>query len=61
MTSRSSTPEGNRMGYTEPAAPGANTTVTVLFDEIGFFRLDDDHLTEHDMQTFFEVTDEKLG
>ncbi len=53
-------PEGNRVGYAEPAAPGADATVTVLFDETGFFRLNclvDDHLTEHDMQTFFEVTD----
>jgi len=53
-------PDGNRVGYAEPTAPGASATVTVLFDEAGFFRLNclvDDHLTEHEMQTFFEVTD----
>ncbi len=53
-------PDGNRVGYAEPAAPGANATVTVQFDEAGFFRLNclvDNHLTEHEMQTFFEVAD----
>ena len=53
-------PEGNRVAYAEPTAPGADATLTVLFEEDGFFRLNclvDDHLTEHDMQTFFEVTD----
>lgn len=53
-------PDGNRVGYATPTAPGANATVTVQFDESGFFRLNclvDDHLTEHEMQTFFEVTD----
>jgi len=53
-------PDGNRVGYAEPTAPGAVASVTVRFDGAGFFRLDclvDDHLTEHEMQTFFEVTD----
>lgn len=53
-------PDGNRVGYSEPVPAGADATVTVLFDESGFFRLNclvDDHLTEHEMQTFFEVTD----
>lgn len=53
-------PDGNRVAAAEPVAPGADATLTVLFEEEGFFRLNclvDDHLTEHDMQTFFEVTD----
>lgn len=53
-------PDGNRVGYAAPVAPGADAMVTVVFEEPGFFRLNclvDDHLTAHDMQTFFEVTD----
>ena len=53
-------PDGNMIAKAEPAAPGAATTVTVRFDEAGFHRLDclvDDHLTEHGMQTFIEVTE----
>ena len=53
-------PDGTMLAKTEPIAPGANTTVTVLFEEAGFFRLNclvDDHLTAHEMQTFIEVTE----
>lgn len=53
-------PNGNRVGYAPPVVPGDDAAVTVLFEEPGFFRLDclvDDHLTAHEMQTFFEVTD----
>ena len=53
-------PDGTLLAKTPPIAPGANTTVTVLFEEAGFFRLNcvvDDHLTAHEMQTFIEVTD----
>lgn len=53
-------PDGNMIAKAEPAAPGTETTVTVQFDEAGFYRLDclvDDHLTAHGMQTFIEVTD----
>ena len=53
-------PDGNRVAYADPVPVGSTASVTVLFDESGFFRLNclvDDHLTEHEMQTFFEVTD----
>ena len=53
-------PDGNRVAYEPPTFPGDVAAVTVLFDEAGFFRLNclvDDHLTAHEMQTFFEVTD----
>jgi len=53
-------PEGNRVGYAAPVPPGGDATVTVRFEEAGFFRLNclvDDHLTAHEMQTFFEVTE----
>ncbi len=53
-------PDGTLLAKSPPIAPGANTAVTVLFEEAGFFRLDclvDDHLTAHEMQTFIEVTD----
>lgn len=53
-------PEGSSLAQSELAIPGGLSTVTVLFEEEGFFRLDclvDDHLTAHGMQTFIEVTD----
>lgn len=53
-------PEGTMLAKVEPAAPGATAMVTVRFDEAGFYRLNclvDDHLTEHEMQTFIEVTE----
>jgi hypothetical protein len=37
--------------------------VTARFDEPGYFRLDclvDDHLTVHEMHTFFEVTEREV-
>jgi uncharacterized cupredoxin-like copper-binding protein len=52
-------PEGGVLGIAAAADPGATTSVTVLFEEPGFYRLDclvDDHLTEHGMQAIVEVT-----
>lgn len=53
-------PEGNAIGVSTVANPGATTSVTVLFDEAGFYRLNclvDDHLTAHAMQAIVEVTE----
>ncbi|NNE12395.1 MAG: hypothetical protein HKN41_09155 [Ilumatobacter sp.] len=53
-------PGGDTIASTPAAAPGASTTLTVRFDEAGFFRLRclvGDHLTVHGMQTFIEVTE----
>lgn len=53
-------PGGRQIGISEVAGPGATTSVTVLFEEAGFYRLNclvDDHLTEHGMQAIVEVTD----
>lgn len=52
-------PDGEQIGVSSVAAPGETTTVTVLFEEPGFYRLNclvDDHLTEHGMQAIVEVT-----
>lgn len=53
-------PSGAAMGVSEVAASGASTSVTVLFEEPGYYRLNclvDDHLTLHSMQAIVEVTD----
>jgi plastocyanin len=53
-------PAGTAMASAPPAVPGDTTSVTVLFEEPGFYRLNclvDNHLTEHDMQAIIEVTD----
>jgi plastocyanin len=53
-------PAGDAIGVSAVAAPGATTSVTVLFEEPGFYRLNclvDDHLTEHGMQAIVEVTE----
>lgn len=53
-------PAGDEIGVSEVAAAGATTSVTVLFEEAGFYRLNclvDDHLTAHGMQAVVEVTD----
>ncbi len=52
-------PQGRAIGAAPPAVPGDSTSVTVLFEEPGFYRLNclvDDHLTEHAMQAIIEVT-----
>ena len=53
-------PDGTQIGISEVAAAGASTSVTVLFEEPGFYRLNclvDNHLTEHGMQAIVEVTE----
>lgn len=53
-------PDGDTIATAPPIVPGQTTSLTVLFEESGFFRLNclvDDHLTAHEMQTFVEVTD----
>lgn len=53
-------PGGTTLGTANPVAPGAGAEVTVRFTEVGFHRLNclvDDHLTAHEMQTLFEVTE----
>jgi plastocyanin len=53
-------PAGDAIGVSPVAAPGATTSVTVLFEEPGLYRLNclvDNHLTEHGMQAIVEVTD----
>jgi plastocyanin len=53
-------PSGAQVGVSTVANPGATTSVTVLFEEAGFFRLNclvDDHLTAHGMQAIVEVTE----
>lgn len=52
-------PDGGVVGVAAAADPGATTSVTVLFEEPGYYRLNclvDNHLTEHDMQVIVEVT-----
>ncbi len=47
------------MASAPPAVPGDATSVTVLFEEPGFYQLNclvDNHLTEHGMQAIIEVT-----
>ena len=53
-------PDGTAIGTAPPAVPGDSTSVTVHFQEPGFYRLNclvDDHLTAHAMQAIIEVTD----
>ena len=53
-------PDGDAIGAAAAADPGATTSVTVLFEAAGFYRLNclvDNHLTEHGMQAVVEVTD----
>lgn len=53
-------PDGNAIGVAAAVAPGEELTLTVLFEEAGFYRLNclvDNHLTEHDMQAIVEVTE----
>jgi len=53
-------PDGDTIATAPPVVPGQSTSLTVLFEQSGFFRLNclvDDHLTAHEMQTFVEVTD----
>jgi uncharacterized cupredoxin-like copper-binding protein len=52
-------PGGDTIGVAPAAAPGDSLTLTVRFDEPGFYRLNclvDDHLTTHRMQDVVEVT-----
>lgn len=52
-------PDGTEIGLAPIADAGATTSVTVLFEEPGFYRLNclvDDHLTAHAMQAIIEVT-----
>lgn len=53
-------PEGNAIGVAPAVASGDSLSLTVLFEEPGFYRLNclvDNHLTEHGMQEFIEVTE----
>lgn len=53
-------PDGAEIALSPVAAAGAATSVTVLFEAPGFYRLNclvDDHLTEHGMQAIVEVTE----
>lgn len=53
-------PAGDEIGLAPVAAAGATTSVTVLFEEPGFYRLNclvDDHLTAHGMQAVVEVSE----
>ena len=53
-------PAGVEIGLSTVAPAGGTTSVTVLFEEPGFYRLNclvDDHLTEHGMQAIVEVTE----
>ncbi|MEO6653897.1 MAG: hypothetical protein ABIP17_14715 [Ilumatobacteraceae bacterium] len=53
-------PDGATLATATPVAVGGRAEVTVTFRETGFHRLNclvDDHLTVHEMQTLFEVTD----
>ena len=48
------------MRISEVAAAGGTASVTVWFEEPGFYRINclvDDHLTEHGMQAIVEVTE----
>lgn len=51
-------PDGDQIGISEVAAASETVSVTVLFEEPGFYRLNclvDNHLTEHGMQAIVEV------
>ncbi len=53
-------PSGATIATAEPVLPGRQASVTARFEEAGFFRLNclvDDHLIEHEMQTFVEVNE----
>ena len=53
-------PDGIEIGLAPVAPAGDTTSVTVLFEEPGFYRLNclvDDHLTAHGMQAVVEVTE----
>jgi plastocyanin len=53
-------PAGVTVATAPPAVPGDTTSVTVLFEDPGFYRFNclvDNHLTQHDMQAIIEVTD----
>ena len=53
-------PNGEAVGVSAVANPGATASVTVLLEEPGYYRLNclvDDHLTEHGMQEIVEVTE----
>lgn len=53
-------PDGAEIALSPVAAAGATTSVTVLFEEAGLYRLNclvDDHLTAHAMQAIVEVAE----
>ncbi len=53
-------PAGQAVATAPAVAPGDMLSLTVLFEEAGFYQLNclvDDHLTGHQMQSFVEVTD----
>lgn len=53
-------PAGDDIATAPSADPGRTTSVTVMFEEAGFYRLNcliDDHLTAHGMQAIVEVTE----
>lgn len=53
-------PAGATIATAAPVLPGGQASVTARFEEAGFFRLNclvDDHLIEHEMQTFIEVNE----
>lgn len=53
-------PDGSTVARTDPITPGASTTLTALFDQVGVYRLScfvDDHFVGHQMFTFVEVTE----
>lgn len=53
-------PDGEVLGTAPAATAGGTASLTVLFGEPGFYRLNclvDDHLTAHGMQAVIEVTE----
>jgi plastocyanin len=53
-------PEGSAIATAPAVASGEVLTLTVLFEQPGFYQLNclvDDHLTRHSMQALVEVTD----
>lgn len=57
-------PSGDAMATAPAVGPGGVLTLTVRFDEPGFYRLNclvDDHLTRHGMQAVIEVTESGDG
>lgn len=51
-------PDGIAVATAPPVASGAALSLTVLFDEAGYYQLNclvDDHLTKHSMQALVEV------